>query len=205
MTIKYGLSLLSVIGKGSLSMYVHIYYLSVAFIHETSLWVLKATGLCKDLKPDKSFFFVFNFTKLLLYYFKPVPHNIMLAYLLTPWSRVLLEKLTSKFLQLVKKFPAFMEPESPLPYPQVPATCPYPEPTLSSPHDPFQLPEDPSYYYPPIYVLVSPMASIPQASPPTPCAQLYPTPYTPHALPISFVSILPPAQYWVRSTDHSAP
>jgi hypothetical protein len=30
-------------------------------------------------------------------------------------------------LQLVKKFPAFMEPESPSPYPQVPATCPYPE------------------------------------------------------------------------------
>jgi hypothetical protein len=27
-------------------------------------------------------------------------------------------------LQLVKNFPAFMEPESPLPYPQVPATCP---------------------------------------------------------------------------------
>jgi len=25
-------------------------------------------------------------------------------------------------LQLVKKFPAFMEPESPSPYPQVPAT-----------------------------------------------------------------------------------
>jgi len=61
--------------------------------------------------------------------------------LLTPWSRVLLEKLTSK---LFKKFPAFMEPESPSPYPQVPATCPYPEPTASSPHDPLQLPEDPS-------------------------------------------------------------
>jgi len=30
---------------------------------------------------------------------------ILLTYLLTPWSRVLLEKLTS--LQLVKKFPAF--------------------------------------------------------------------------------------------------
>jgi hypothetical protein len=29
-----------------------------------------------------------------------------------------------------------MEPESPPPYPQVPATCPYPEPTPSSPHDP---------------------------------------------------------------------
>ena len=49
------------------------------------------------------------------------------------------------------------------------------------------------------------MASFPQASPPTLCAQLYPPPYAPHALPISFVSILPPAQYWVRSTDHSAP
>jgi len=53
--------------------------------------------------------------------------------------------------------------------------------------------------------LVSPMASFPQASPPTPCAHLYPPPYALHALPISFVSILPPAEYWVRSTDHSAP
>ena len=44
-----------------------------------------------------------------------------------------------------------MEPESPSPYPQVPATCPYPESIPSSPHDPLQLPEDPSYYYPPIY------------------------------------------------------
>jgi len=29
-----------------------------------------------------------------------------------------------------------MEPESPSPYPQVPATCPYPEPTTSSPNYP---------------------------------------------------------------------
>ena len=49
------------------------------------------------------------------------------------------------------------------------------------------------------------MASFPQASPPTPCAPLYPPPYAPHAQPISFVSILPSAPYWVRSTDHSAP
>ena len=49
------------------------------------------------------------------------------------------------------------------------------------------------------------MASFPQASPPTPCAHLYPPPYALHALPISFVSILQPAKYWVRSTDHSAP
>jgi hypothetical protein len=67
--------------------------------------------------------------------------NKLLTYLLlTPWRRVLLVKLTSK---LVKKFPEFMEPVSPSPYPQVPAMCPYPEPTPSNPHDRFQLPEDP--------------------------------------------------------------
>jgi hypothetical protein len=38
----------------------------------------------------------------------------------------------------------FMEPESSLPYSQVPATCPYPEPTPPNLHDPLQLPEDPS-------------------------------------------------------------
>ena len=53
--------------------------------------------------------------------------------------------------------------------------------------------------------MVSPIVSFPQATPPTPCAHHYHPPYAPHALPISFVSILPPAQYWVRSTDHSAP
>jgi hypothetical protein len=37
-----------------------------------------------------------------------------------------------------------MEPESSLPYSQVPATCPYPEPAPSIPHNPLQLPEDPS-------------------------------------------------------------
>jgi hypothetical protein len=37
----------------------------------------------------------------------------------------------------------FMEPEGSLPYSQVPATCPYPEATPSSPHNPFELPEDP--------------------------------------------------------------
>src|SRR5215475_15326252 len=38
----------------------------------------------------------------------------------------------------------FMEPESSLPYSQVPATRPYPEPTPSSPHVSLQLPEGPS-------------------------------------------------------------
>jgi hypothetical protein len=98
-----------------------------------------------------------------------------------------------------------MELESSSPYPQVSAICSYPEPNPSSPHKPFQLPEDPSYYYHPVYVLVSLLASFPQAFPPTPCTHLYPPPYAPHTLPVSFVSILPPAQYWVRCTDHSAP
>jgi hypothetical protein len=33
----------------------------------------------------------------------------------------------------------FMETEGSLPYSQVSATCPYPEPTPSSPHNPLQL------------------------------------------------------------------
>src|SRR5215469_1961435 len=82
-----------------------------------------------------------------------------------------------------------MEPESSLPHSQVPAICPYSEPTPSSPHNPLPLPEDPSYYYPPIYVWVSPVVSFPQVSPPEPCAHLSPPPYVPHAPPISFFSI----------------
>jgi len=36
-----------------------------------------------------------------------------------------------------------MEPESPLPHSQVPATCPYPEPDQSTPCSLIPLPEDP--------------------------------------------------------------
>ena len=53
------------------------------------------------------------------------------SYSLTPWSRVLLEKLTGS--QLAKKFPAFLKPKCSLPHLQVPATCPYPGPDRSSP------------------------------------------------------------------------
>jgi len=37
-----------------------------------------------------------------------------------------------------------LEPEGSSLYSQVPVTCPYPEPTPSSPHNPLPLPEDPS-------------------------------------------------------------
>jgi hypothetical protein len=58
-----------------------------------------------------------------------------ITYLLTPWSRVLLEKLTG--LQLVKKFPSFYGTRRFL-------TCPYPQPAQSSPQTHIPLLEDPS-------------------------------------------------------------
>ena len=49
------------------------------------------------------------------------------------------------------------------------------------------------------------MVSFPPVSPPRPYTPPSPHPYAPHAQPISFFSILSPAQYWVRSTNHLAP
>ena len=49
------------------------------------------------------------------------------------------------------------------------------------------------------------MVSFPPVSPPRPYTPTSPHPYAPHAQPISFFSILSPAQYWVRSTNHLAP
>ena len=56
----------------------------------------------------------------------------MFTYLLTPWCRVLPEKLTG--LQLVKKFPHFTEPEGSLSHSQASATCLCPGPAESSPY-----------------------------------------------------------------------
>ena len=67
----------------------------------------------------------------------------IITYLLTPWCRVLLEKLTG--LQLVKKFLVFfMEPEGSLPHSQASATSPYSGPAQSSPHTHIPPPGDPS-------------------------------------------------------------
>ena len=65
----------------------------------------------------------------------------LLTYLLHGAESFLRSQLV---LQLVKKFPAFLEPEGSSPYPQAPATCPYPEPTPSSPHNSLPLHEDPA-------------------------------------------------------------
>jgi hypothetical protein len=90
--------------------------------------------------------------------------NKIFTYLLTPWSRVHIEKITG-FSQS-KKLPHFMEPA---PHSQVPSTCPYPEPDRSCTYTHISLPEDPNSSYPPIYAWVSHMVSFPQVSPPKPC------------------------------------
>ena len=123
--------------------------------------------------------------------------------LLTPWCRVLLEKLTG--LQLVKKFPAFhgtrrfITALTSVRHLSLSWASPiqsiYPHPTscrsilILSTHLRLGLPTGllPSGF--PTKTLYTPSTH----------------PYAPHAQPISFFSILAPAQYWASSTNHLAP
>ena len=125
---------------------------------------------------------------------------IIINYLFTPWSGVLLEKLTG--------FAANQEIPHILWNSKVHYRThkrPPPVPILSQLHP---VPTTPSHF-PKIHLNIilsstswSPQWSFLQVSPPKPCAHLSLPPYVPHAPPISFFSILSPAQYWVRSTDH---
>jgi hypothetical protein len=63
-----------------------------------------------------------------------LPFTSVFSYLLTPWSTVLLGKLTGS--QLEKKFPAFVAIEGSLPLSQVPTTNPYFEQDRPSPGPP---------------------------------------------------------------------
>jgi hypothetical protein len=67
-----------------------------------------------------------------------------LTYSITLCSRVSLEKSTG--FEVNQEIPRILwnNPDSSSPYSQAPATCPYPEPNPSSPHNPFPLPQDPS-------------------------------------------------------------
>ena len=68
-------------------------------------------------------------------------HRKKNPYVLTPWSTVLLEKLTRSEVDI--NFWHFTKPEGSLLHSQVPATCPYPEPGQSNSCPPIPLPEDP--------------------------------------------------------------
>ena len=126
-----------------------------------------------------------------------------LCYLLTPWCRVLLEKLTG--LQLVKKFPVFYGNRR-----FITALTSIRQLSLS-----WASPIKSTYPHPTswrsILILFNRLGlGLPSGlySFGFPTKTLYtpsPHPYAPHAQPISFFWILSPAQYWVRSTDHVAP
>ena len=125
-----------------------------------------------------------------------------ITYLLTPWCRVLLEKLTG--LQLVKKFPAFYGTRR---FITAFASSRHPSLSWTSPIQ-STCPQHTSWRS--ILILSTHLRlGLPNVLFPSgfPTRTLYapsPPPYKPHAQPISFFSILSPAQYWVRSTDHLA-
>ena len=64
-----------------------------------------------------------------------------------------------------------MEPEGSLPRLQESVTSPYPEPDKSN-TCPIPLPEDLSYYYPPVYAWVFQVESFSQVFLPKPCIHL---------------------------------
>ena len=81
---------------------VTVHILSTLLYSETAFWVIKCSTIFKLLIN------VENYTVFFRDSVHPKTYRNLAnssTYLLTPWSRVLLEKLAS--LQLVKKFPAF--------------------------------------------------------------------------------------------------
>ena len=126
-----------------------------------------------------------------------------LTYLLTPWCRVLLQKLTG--LQLVKKFPAFHRTRR-----FITALTSVRHLSLS-----WASPIQSIYPHPisrrSVLILSThlrlglPSGLFPSGFPTKTLFAPSPYPYSPHAQPISFFAILSPAQYWARSTNHLAP
>ena len=122
----------------------------------------------------------------------------VLTYVLTPWSRDLLEKLTgsaaSQEIHRIFGIPRFIT---------VLTSAPPLDPILSQLHP---ILTTPSHFLKIHLNIILPSAS---GSPQWSLSLRFPTRtlctpplYAPHAPPISFFSILPPAQYSVRGTDH---
>ena len=117
----------------------------------------------------------------------------ILTYLLTPWCRVLLEKLTG--LQLDKKFPAFHRTRR-----FITALTSFRHLSLSWAHPIQSIYPHPTSWRSTLILSTHLRLGLPSVLLPSgfPTKTLYtpsPHPYTPHAQPISFFSILSPAQY----------
>ena len=121
----------------------------------------------------------------------------VLTYLFTPWCRVLLEKLTG--VQLVKKFPAFHGTRM-----FITALTSVRQLSLSWASPIYSIYTHPTSWRS-ILILSThlhlglPSGLLPSGFPTKTLYTFSPHPYAPHAQPISFFSILSPAQYWVRS------
>ena len=123
---------------------------------------------------------------------------VLLTYLLTPWSRVLLEKLTGSAAsqEILRIFGTQMF---------ITVLTSARHLSLSWANS-IQAPQPPPTSWRSILILSSHLRlGLPSRLFPSgfPTRTLFtPLLYAPHAPPISFFSILPPAQYSVRSTDH---
>ena len=125
------------------------------------------------------------------------------TYLFTPWCGVLLEKLTG--LQLVKKFPAFHGTRR-----FITALTSVRHLSLSWANPIQSIYPHPTSWRSILILFTHLHLGLSSGLLPSglPSKSLYtpsPHPYAPHAQPISFFSILSPAQYWVRSINHLAP
>ena len=126
--------------------------------------------------------------------------DLRYPYLLTSWSRVLLEKLTG--FHLIKKLPEFYGIRI-----FITAFISARYISLSSASSnqsisPYPTSQSSILILSSVYVLVSQVVSFPQVFPLKPYIGLFSPSYALYVSSISFFSILSPEKYWVTTTDH---